>query len=273
MPAPSQGDRRNSHVAHARRVVTGSVTALVWSLVLAGVCIGMGAMPARAADSPSSAASNCSDDVADRAARASGFVDRAERFWAARFGAAQFKVSAATCGHLAGRSGRDLVVVLHLVDGTGGSPKPWAILNRSRRGTLKLRYGNLGEKLICPGSMRVQRRKLLVHRPTEYLGAHSICDEVATFRWKGKTYRQVRVKPSWRWCQSPQRIDGEGGGFTAFHMRVSGLSCSRGWRLLRRGGRLPLWWCDLIGDTEVRCKHTRNVRRWLTYQTRYLGVG
>lgn len=149
---------------------------------------------------------SCPAGAAVRAAEGSLIPD-AERYWGGIFGEVDFEVWRAVCGHLAGRHGADMVIALGLVDGTGGSPKPWGIFNRTEQGGFRLGYESFGRKLICPMGMRIHDRALDIYRPLEYLGGYTVCDQIMTFRWTGRSYKRVdpprvqTVRPEQGRCQ------------------------------------------------------------------------
>lgn len=229
--------------------------------------------PAVAQPQPSEARmsrASCSIAAAERAVTASGFTARVESFWGRHFGPVDFSAWKATCGHLAGRR-RDMVVVLQLEQGTGGSPKPWAIFNRTRRGSLHLSHGDLGKHLICPQSVRIHRRRLHVYRPSEYLGAYTLCDRVATYRWKRSAYVMTGVRDAFERCRNPMVVPSPLGGYGLIltGLRAAGLSCRAAGRIAARDivGEPPgRWNCAEMYGGEMRCFHGRNWRKWLTYR-------
>jgi hypothetical protein len=214
---------------------------------------------------------HCSTAAAERAARASGFSARAERYWGNRFGEVDFSAWRAVCGHLAGRRGRDMVVVLLLEQGTGGSPKPWAVFNRTRRGRLHLSHVDLGKHLICPQSIGIHHRVLTVYRPAEYLGAYTLCEMKARYRWERGDYRLLGVHAAFSRCHDPQIYPPPGGGYGLIieDLRVAGVSCTRGAGVAGRNviqGAPGKWNCAEVFGGEVRCSYGRSWRRWLTYR-------
>jgi len=211
----------------------------------------------------------CSNAVGERAARNSGFAARAENYWSKRFGSVEFSVSRSVCGHLAGR-GRDMVVVMLLDGGTGGSPKPWAIFNRTRRGRLHLSYADVGRHLICPQSVGIHHRRLTIYRPSEYLGAYTLCDRIARYRWKHRRYVLTGVHNAYTTCRSPlvAAPPGPGYGLIIERMRAASVSCNAAARLAARnvyGRSTGGWSCAEILGGEQRCFHRRNWRKWFTY--------
>lgn len=250
---------------------TGRARQAVVLLALAIVSALAALWPAAAQPQPSEAEASrasCSVAAAERAVRASGFATRVESFWGKRFGTAEFSTSRVTCGHLAGRR-RDMVAVLQLAGGTGGSPKPWAVFNRTRRGKLRLGHGDLGKHLICPQGVRIHRRALRIYRPSEYLGAYTLCDRVATYRWKRGTYVMTGARAAFKRCKNPLVVPTRLGRLPLRRVRVSGLSCRAGGRIAARDivdDPLGRWNCADIYGGETRCFHGRNWRRWMTYR-------
>lgn len=244
-----------------RRSFASSAAAL---LLLSIAAAAWGSESADSAKGAIARAGACPESAAEQAVQSSGFARHAERLWERRFGRAEFAVSRTVCGHLAGRRGRDMVVVLGLSGGTGSSPKPWAIFNRTRRGLFRLRHEDLGRRLICPQGVGIHRRVLSIYRPTEYWGAYTICDQVARFRWKHGHYEQISIRPAFERCRSPQVIPPSGGGYGLIvrDLRVAGMSCRRGAGVISQ--MPPRWHCNPVDD-EARCQLEGNWRKWLTY--------
>lgn len=241
--------------------------AILLGVLLAGVV----ARPAEPRVQTAASRAPCSTQVAERAARRSGFATRVERYWGRRFGSAEFSVWDAVCGDLAGRHGRDMVVVMLLDSGTGGSPKPWAIFNRTRRGRLRLHHVDLGKHLICPQSVRIHNRVLTIYRPSEYLGAYTLCDRMARYRWNRRGYVLIGIHNAFTRCRTPRVVAPPGGGFGLIveQLRVASLSCGSGLRIARRDivGEPPgKWHCAEILGGEQRCSFGHNWRKWLTYR-------
>ena len=246
--------------SHARRIVFATtVLVAIWAVT----ALQPGWAQVHPAGSAGVSRAACSNAEAEKALRESGFAARAERYWGDRFGTAEFAAWRTTCGHLAGR-GKDMVTVLLLESGTGGSPKPWAIFNRTRSGDLRLRHSDLGKRLICPQSVNIQNRTLAIYRPTEYLGAYTICDQILRFHWQDGDYRKIGVRPAFERCQNPQVIrPARGYGLIVRDLHVAGVSCGQAARLLSHG--LPSKWQCIATDDGTRCLYRGNWRKWMTY--------
>lgn len=209
----------------------------------------------------------CPPGTAQQAAEAS-LIPHAERYWGEVFGEAEFTVWRAICGNLAGRNGADMVVALGLVNGTGGSPKPWGIFNRTEQGNYLLRYENFGRKLICPSGMFIHKRKLDVYRPSEYLGGYTVCDQILTFRWSGSGYKRVKTRHAYRTCE-PRTIRTRYGFTVGIRkLLVAGFSCGRGRNLIAKypvGLPEDQWQCFTNEDFLTQCQRRNSWKKWMRF--------
>lgn len=210
----------------------------------------------------------CPPGVAEASSASSGFVDRARSYWSY-----DFRVGGAICGRLSPDRVEDLVVWLEVVGGTGGSPHPWAILNGTQTGGYELAHEDVGQQLICETSIRLRRQTLVINRPSEYLGAFTLCDRLSVTRWKGGDYRVGKSQRAYRRCDS--QIS------EIRRLRVAnGVSCRRGERVARddaiestskagTAARRADWTCHQLTDSDGYYKETRcgagHWNKWLIY--------
>lgn len=247
--------------AFARGWLPGLVIAiatLALALVVSGTSL---------ADASKRSGQECRN-AASQIGNADSIKRKAEDFWRGRLPieASGLSVSQIRCGSLTGKPGLEVVVVLGLRRGTGSSPKPWGIYNRSRRGRFRLAHFDPGRKLICPSTPTIHRRVLTIYGISEYLGAHTLCDRIVQFEWRRGRYVQVANRLAFRRCQKAPRIPAEGGTFTMTRLRVSKTTCARAAALVARSSELHGWNCLFLeSDREIRCVDKRNPRRWFAY--------
>lgn len=204
-------------------------------------------------------AASCGKGTADRAATGSGFIDRARGQWGY-----EFRVESATCGKLTGDAVLDMVVVLSVEGGTGSSPRPFAIFNGNTRREFQLRHVDLNlKRLICARSVRIRDRVLTILRPSQYLGAYTVCDRINQFRWTAGRYRSQDAS-AFRSCDGTQIA----------RLRAAGISCRRAAEIAYghayRQSTARGWQCSPTDPNtrDVTCQSQSNFRQWLKFSTR-----
>jgi hypothetical protein len=205
----------------------------------------------------------CPEGAAESVAAASGFLDLAERHWSEQLTPGiEFAVSRAVCGRVSGDRLADMVVVLAVVGGTGGSPKPLGIFNGEPSGGFSLRHVDLNQRrLICPSSVRIRGGQLKVNRPSEYEGAWTVCDRLMRFRFLDRGTYGVRESRAFKRCRTVEVPD----------LRVAGIGCSRGIGIARAslyGSVFPPGWdCtpEFSPYTRDRTCVRNSWRKWLKY--------
>lgn len=210
----------------------------------------------------------CPKSIVKQISNAGALKRKAGRFWreGPSIPASEFRISVIRCGDLTGEKSSEVVVVLAVHGGTGGSPKPWGVYNRSRRGRLHLSHFDPGRKLICPSTPTINRQTLTVYRVSEYIGAHTLCDRIIRLKWRRGRYVQIADKPAFKRCRRSPEIAAEGGGFNMTRLRVSRMACAKAVGLVSRNTELHGWNCLFLEkEHEVRCVSRGDPRRWFSY--------
>ena len=255
-------------MTHRLKLLIALIALSLAPLAIADLLEGSALGSANLAETSKRSARTCPKAVGKQVSNAGAIRRRAGQFWndGLSIPASDFRVSLIRCGDLTGRGDPEIVVVLGVRGGTGGSPKPWGIYNRARRGRLHLVHFDPGRELICPSTPTIHRQVLTIYKVSEYIGAHTLCDRIVRFKWRRGRYVQTVERPAFHRCRKPPEIPAEGGGFNMTRFRVSKMACAKAVALVSRNTELRGWNCLFLEkDHEIRCVAKGDPRRWFAY--------
>lgn len=217
----------------------------------------------RANRKPSTEDAGCPAEALPRIDGAALIKSAAETYWSQslEIPLSEWSVASIRCGQLAPSAGEEIVVVLTLRSGTGGSPRPWGIYQRGNDGAYMLVHFDPGQRLVCPSTATIETRTFEIYRASRYEGAYTLCDQIVRYRWRGGRYVSS-VRRSFRHCAGVLAQD----MFKAVSIRASGFSCRKARGLIRSSSITWSLHCSSVGGgPETHCLAAKDERRWISY--------